>query len=72
MRSNNGMQPTRKKLRAADAERVCRAWPVTCRVRVPVPGNRRAEGEANGKGVAARRGLKEAVAEAVWRWTRTR
>jgi hypothetical protein len=47
-------------LRAPDAGRVCRAWHSTSEVQVLVPGVRGAEGEEQGKGVAARRGLKEA------------
>lgn len=47
--------------------RVCRAWHVTMSVKVRQPGIRRAEGLGNGKGVAARRGLKEAEPKAAGR-----
>jgi hypothetical protein len=56
---NNRLQRTAL-CAAADAGRVCRAWHRTCEVRVPTPGYRGAEGEEKGKGVVARRGLKEA------------
>ena len=46
---------------------VRRAWRVTSSVKVRWPGIRRAEGKEKGKGVAARRGLKEAQSEAAGR-----
>jgi len=68
---NNSLQRTRKKPRAADFSRVCRAWHRTSGVEVPTPGISGAEGQEKGKGVVARRGLKEAQSESAGRRTGT-
>jgi hypothetical protein len=68
--SINSMQRTAL-CAAADAGRVCRAWHRTSEVKVLVPGVRGAEGEEQGKGVAARRGLKEAPSKRAGRRTGT-
>jgi hypothetical protein len=57
--------------RAADAGRVCRAWHRTSEGQVLVPGVREAEGEEQGQGVVARRGLKEALSTRAGRRTGT-
>jgi hypothetical protein len=63
---NKSLQPT--PLRgAAELERVRRAWRVTSKVKVLWPGFRRAEGKKKGKGVVARRCMKEAQSEAAGR-----
>ena len=48
---------------------VCRAWHEASRVRVPVPGSSRAEGQPKGKCVVARRGAEEAQGEIAGRRT---
>ena len=50
---------------------MCRAWHRTSEVNVRVPGVGGAEGEAEGKGVAARRGLKAAPSTRAGRRTGT-
>jgi len=54
-----------------DSRRVCRAWHVACGVKVSAPGIGEAEGKRKGKGVVARRGLKEAQRESTGRRTGT-
>jgi hypothetical protein len=56
---------------APHVKRVCRAWHRTSEVKVLVPGVREAEGEEKGKGVVARRGLKEAPSKRAGRRTGT-
>jgi hypothetical protein len=71
---NNALQVTAGPLRVPAApgrRRVCRAWHRTSEVKVLVPGVREAEGEEKGKGVVARRGLKEAPSKRAGRRTGT-
>ena len=57
--------------RAAQAQRVCRAWHRASQVKVLAPGVRAAEGEEKGQGTTARWGLEEAPSKDAGRRTGT-